>query len=62
MHLLFPILESARFSSRDFFPPMKMNFQKKVKWQVHAQNTDDITESRRSMEVVEGNEILLWTL
>lgn len=60
VHSLLPTnpCESARFSSRDFFPRNENEFPEKVKWQVHVQNTDDITDSRRSMEAAERNEIL----
>lgn len=41
-----------------FLSTNENEFPEKVKWQVHVQNTDDITDSRRSMEAAEGNEIL----
>ena len=41
-----------------FLSTNENEFPEKVKCQVHVQNTDDITDSRRSMEAAEGNEIL----
>lgn len=41
-----------------FLSTNENEFPEKVKWQVYVQNTDDITDSRRSMEAAEGNEIL----